>query len=199
MGASHGGEAVRTFVAIEIPDTAKESLAALSGRLRTPGVRATWVKPENMHLTLRFLDELDAGQIEALATKLENAYQKYTPFHLHIRGTGAFPNVRKPSVIWAGLEPLEGALAEVQAIAENAARDIGLPPDNKTFRAHLTLARIRDKRTAHPLMARLEQEQDFDGGEFWVQGVSLCSSQLTPKGPIYRRLREFCFDNHRSA
>lgn len=193
MDASHGGEAVRTFIAIEVPDAAKESLAALSGRLRMPGVRASWVKPKNMHLTLRFLGEIDPDRIETLATGLDHAYQGRTPFDLYIRGAGAFPKPRKPSVIWAGIEPLEGALAEVQAIAERAARDIGLPPDNKAFRAHLTLARIRDARTAQPLMVRLEQERDFDGGEFSVQGVSLFSSQLTPQGSIYQRLREFCF------
>ena len=184
---------MRTFVAIEIPDAAKEPLVALSARLRTPDVRATWVHPENMHLTLRFLGELDLDRIEKLAAGLEIAYQGRAPFQLHIRGTGAFPNPRKPSVIWAGLEPLEGALAEVQTIAERAARDIGLPPDDKTFRAHLTLARIRDARTAQPLIARLQQEQDFEGGEFSVHGVSLFSSQLTRQGPIYQRLREFCF------
>jgi len=188
-----GPQSIRSFIAIEILDAIKESLAALIARLRVPGVRATWVKPENMHLTLRFLGELDPERIETLAASLETAYQGRVPFPLHIRGTGAFPNSRKPSVIWAGLEPLEGALAEVQAIAERAARDIGLPPDDKTFRAHLTLSRIRDARTAQPLMARVMQEQDFDGGEFEVHGVSLFSSQLTRQGPIYQRLREFCF------
>jgi len=184
---------IRSFIAIEIPDAAKESLVALSARLRTSDVRATWVNHGNMHLTLRFLGEIDLDRIEKLAASLESAYQGRAPFSLHIQGTGAFPNPRKPSVIWAGLEPLEGALAEVQAIAERAARDIGLPPDDKTFRAHLTLARIRDARTAQPLITRLIQEQDFDAGEFEVHGVSLFSSQLTRQGPIYQRLREFFF------
>lgn len=186
-------QGVRSFIAIEIPQAAKELLAALSGRLRVPEVRATWVKPENMHLTLRFLGHIEPGRLETLAAELKIAYQGREPFELHIRETGAFPNTRKPSVIWAGLEPLEGPLAEVQAIAGRAACDIGLPPDKKTFRAHLTLARIRNARTAQPLMARLEQERDFDGGGFSVCAVSLFASKLTPQGPVYQRLEECSF------
>ena len=184
---------MRTFVAIELPESVKEALHALSGRLRESGGRVSWVKPENMHLTLRFLGEVDDEHVERLSAILADAYRGSAAFPLAVRGTGAFPNPRRPDVIWVGAEPLEGALAEVQAAAESAARAIGLPPDDKIFRAHLTLARIRDRRAAKPLMECLEMERDFAGGEFTVGSVSLFSSELTPHGPIYRRLREFAF------
>ena len=85
---------IRAFIAIEIPDAAKDLLAALSGRLRVPGVKASWVKPENMHLTLRFLGDVEPDRLETLADILEIAYQNREPFDLRIRGTGAFPNMR---------------------------------------------------------------------------------------------------------
>ena len=195
---------LRTFIAIELPEPVKEALHGLNGRLRDSGARATWVKPENMHLTLRFLGEVEAERVEKLAAILTDACQGKPPFTLAVRGIGAFPNPRKPEVIWAGAEPLEGPLAEVRIAAENAARAIGLPPDDKAFRAHLTLARLRDRRAAKALEVGgwtvgsrlreyLERERDFAAGEFTVRSVSLFSSELTPHGPVYRRLEEFPF------
>ena len=184
---------MRTFVAIEMPQQVLDALRGLSDRLRASGSRVSWVKPENMHLTLRFLGDVDEEHIDRLAAILCEAYKGMIPFAASVRGTGAFPNMRRPSVIWVGVEPFEGGLATVQTAAESAARAIGLPPEDKTFHPHLTLARIKDAREARPLMDLFACERDFHAGDFTVAGVSLFCSQLTPHGPIYRRLREFDF------
>ena len=184
-------DAVRTFVAIELPVEVKQALEALSGRLRRSGAKATWVRVDNIHLTLRFLGDVSECDVNRLGERLALAYQEEEPFVLTVAGTGAFPNSRKPSVIWAGVSPLDGGLARAQTIAEDAAAAIGLDAEARAFRPHLTVARIRDSRAIGELPAHLEQERDFFGGEFRVTAVSLFSSQLTPKGPIYRCLREF--------
>lgn len=184
---------MRAFVAIEMPPHIIESLGALSGRLRASGARVTWVRPENMHLTLRFLGDVGEDAIQRMKAILSDACRGMTPFPISVNGTGAFPSVRRPNVIWAGVEPVEGGLATAQLAAESAARAIGLPPEDKPFRPHLTLARIKDPQAAQALMTRLEHEQGFDAGEFTVSNVSLFSSQLTPRGPIYARLEEFGF------
>jgi len=183
---------LRAFIAIELPEPVKEALGALSRRLQRPGERVTWVRTERIHLTLRFLGEIDQEAIVKLSAILSDAYAGMAPFALSVKGVGAFPNVRRPSVIWAGIGPVDGVQAAHDA-AEQAARTIGLPVENKAFRPHLTLARIRDRRAASALTARLEAERGFVGGEFTVGRVSLFSSELTPKGPIYRRLGEFPF------
>lgn len=185
---------LRTFLAIELPEPVKEALGGLSRRVRAPGDGASWVRTDNIHLTLRFLGDVDAGQRERLILFLANAYATTASFPVHVQGIGAFPNMRRPSVVWVGVTPSDGPLSLVQLATENAARTIGLSPENKAFHPHLTLARIREPRGAEPLVARLETERGFDAGEFTVRGVSLFSSQLTPKGAVYTRLREFTFD-----
>jgi len=184
---------VRSFIAIELPEAVRESLSRLSARLRESGVNASWVRPSNIHLTLRFLGEVDEEGLDRLTRILTEHYASVSPFPLSVRGTGAFPNLRRPSVIWAGVEPAEGALTEVQATAEAAAQAIGLPEESKSFHPHLTLARIRVPRGIEPLLARLQDEKDFSGGDFTANAVSLFSSELTPRGPIYRCLKEFPF------
>ena len=206
---------MRSFVAVELPEPILEAVGQLSGRLRASGARVTWIKPENMHLTLRFLGEIDEDNINRLKAILSDAYRGMSPFTLSVRGVGAFPNMRRPSVVWVGaVEAREAGEARSQVqlgneralgddraeaietaylAAESAARAIGLPPEEKAFHPHLTLARIKDAREAPPLVACLERERDFCAGDFTVHSVSLFSSRLTPHGPIYQRIEEFTF------
>jgi len=171
----------------------RAALGALGRRLQPRGERISWVRPDRMHLTLRFLGDVDDEPIAELGALLSDRYAGMAPFTLSVEGVGAFPNERRPSVIWAGVGPLDGGLRAVQQMAEQAARDVGLPAEKKPFHPHLTLARIRDRRAGAGLTARLEAERAFAGGEFPVGSVSLFSSELKPEGPIYRRLGDFPF------
>ena len=184
---------MRTFIAIELPDVVHAALEDLKGRLRGAGVRASWVKAGNIHLTLRFLGEIDEGQSARIVDMLESEYGEVRRFVLQVRGVGAFPNARRPSVLWVGCEPAEGPLERVQQAAETAARSVGLAPEAKVFRPHLTLARVKDWRSAGPVSEALDREQDFDAGEFEAVGVALFRSRLMPSGAVYERLREFRF------
>lgn len=184
---------MRTFIAIELPDAVKDALRSLIDRLGRSRAHASWTKPERMHLTLRFLGDVPDEDIRRLAGFLTSRYAGGDTFELRVQGVGAFPNARKPSVVWAGVTPLEGALARVQAIAEDGARSIGLKPEKRPFRPHLTLARVRDVRQAGDLPKRLGAERDFEAGSFSVSSVSLFSSELTRSGPIYERIEEFRF------
>ncbi|NIA13087.1 MAG: RNA 2',3'-cyclic phosphodiesterase [Nitrospiraceae bacterium] len=185
---------MRIFIAVELPKPVKQALQELSGRLRAKSERVSWVHPDRMHLTLRFLGDVGPEPLDALRERLRPAYAGRAPFTLCVEGAGVFPNRRRPSVVWAGIGPVEGPLAKIQAEAEDAARAIGLPAEKRAFRPHLTLARIRDPRAGAPLLARLDREPAFRAGEFLVDAVSLFSSELTRQGPIYRRVEEFSFD-----
>lgn len=184
---------MRTFIAIELPGEIKEALAGLVGRLRQSDVRASWVTPERMHLTLRFLGEIETVDAEKLGELLAARYAALKPFTLRVAGTGAFPSLGRPSVVWVGVGPLVGGLADAQSIAEEGAWAIGAAPEKKPFHPHLTLGRVRDDRALEPLVERLKREDGFDAGEFAVRAVSLFSSQLRPQGPIYRPLGSFPF------
>jgi 2'-5' RNA ligase len=184
---------MRTFIAVELPEETKEELQGLARQLRRAGIHASWVKSDRMHLTLRFLGEIDEDQAETVADYLARGYAGRTSFECAVEGVGAFPNVRRPNVVWAGVGPLEGGLADTQAIAEQAALEIGLKPERRRFRPHLTLGRIRKPEQAGHLGRALAPLRSFRGKEFSVGGVTLFSSTLTPEGPIYERLREYDF------
>ncbi len=182
---------MRAFIAIEMPETVRESLGALRERFRRSGARASWVQTANMHLTLRFLGDVARDDLSTLSAGLREACCGCAPLRLGVRGAGAFPSLRRPSVVWAGLKTLSGDLGAVQRCAEAAARAIGLPPETKPFHPHVTLARIRDTRQLGTLPDDLDAARDFDGGDFTAAHVSLFSSELKPGGAVYRCLQEF--------
>ncbi|MBN2307849.1 MAG: RNA 2',3'-cyclic phosphodiesterase [Candidatus Hydrogenedentes bacterium] len=184
---------MRTFIAIELPDTARQALAKLSRRLQACPMRASWAKPENMHLTLRFLGDIEEPDVDTIREILAAAYAGAESFDLDVRGTGVFPNASKPSVVWAGVVPIEGPLKRVQAAAEEAACAIGLKPERRRFHPHVTLARIKEPARSGSLAALLVREQAFDGGSFSVGSVSLFSSRLDAGGAVHTRLQEFAF------
>jgi len=184
---------MRSFIAIELPAAIQDQLGGLCGRLRASSPKASWVRGENMHVTLRFLGEVTEEDLARLSAMLSPAYQACEGVTLRVCGIGAFPNLRRPSVVWAGLEIVQGAIEPLHAQAEQAARMLGLPPETKRFHPHVTLARLRDPRGADALTAELNACQSFHAGEFRAESVSLFSSELRRGGAVYRRLEEFFF------
>ncbi len=182
---------MRAFIAIELPDSVRVPLGELVSRLKKTGVRASWVCSDRMHLTLRFLGDVTEGHVAALSESMSEACHDASAFSLACEVLGAFPNLRKPGVVWAGIAPLEPDLARIQSAADHSAVACGLSPETKRFHPHITLARIKDPRNASALARAVELEGDFAAGAFAVPHVSLFSSELTPRGPVYTRIREF--------
>lgn len=195
MTGDSGGR-LRLFVAVELPAGAQESLAATVGQLRglTPaGVR--WVNPAGIHLTLKFLGEVDGGMVEPLVGALQEAAagMDMTALPLHLDGLGVFPNRREPRVIWAGVGGDLDTLAEVQRRVEAAAARLGLARERRAFRPHLTLGRVRDgvdpaaRRELGAVVA--EQGASLAAEYAWeVEEISLIRSVLTPQGAVYTTL-----------
>jgi len=167
---------MRAFIAIELPGEVKATLQSLGQRLRRAKVSASWVKPERMHLTLRFLGDIPEADVVRVGSLLEEHCTPLSPFTLSVANAGVFPSAKHPRVVWAGVSPREGELLKVQRIAEDAAQATGLKPERRPFRPHLTLARIRNEVNAPELMALVAQERGFHGGSFSVASVSLFSS-----------------------
>ncbi len=183
---------VRSFVAIEFPDSVRNEIARLLERLpRLPGI--TYVHPNRMHLTLRFLGDIDDGQSVRLRQTLRDAATSLRPFEVRVQGVGAFPSLRRPSVLWVGLVASDASLVQAQELSERAAQAIGLPAETKAFHPHVTLARVRDSRFALEASDALHAERDFDAGAFVVSGMTLFHSRLTPHGPVYTPIEEFAF------
>ena len=184
---------MRCFAALETGPAARAALAECVAALRPLGGRVSWVRPENLHLTLRFLGEVTPEQASAYADGLRPLVSALAPLELVAEGLGAFPSLRRPSVLWAGVRAVSGDLAAVQRAAETCAAAIGLPPEPELFHPHLTLGRVRDPHGLAPLLAvfaELAAAAPGFGDAFPAPAVALFQSELRPGGAVYTRLEE---------
>ena len=179
---------VRVFIAVPIPDDVARFLRRSRTALQQPGMNLRWVPVENIHLTLKFLGDIDAASIEPVAGRMDAAAGASAPFSLIARGVGGFPNLRGFRVLWIGVDGDTRRLESLQRGVESGLETLGLEKERRRFHPHLTLARTR---------------QRMDGGQFglldatWAQHASeafrvdricLFSSVLKPVGAVYTRL-----------
>ena len=188
---------MRAFLAVELSEEVRAELARLGDSLRRCPVKVSWVKPDNLHITLRFMGEIGAPDVDRLSERLASQYARLAPFSVRVAGAGAFPNTRKPVVLWAGVDDPEGRLAELNALGEETAEYIGLEPDRKPFRGHVTLGRLRDPYRAGELTTHLHEAAGFVGGMLRVEEVVLIESRLSPGGSVYTPLRRFPLEGKR--
>lgn len=191
-------EAIRAFIAIELPEAVRAQLDAVekqiqerTGESARRAVR--WVPANNMHLTLKFLGEVSLGNIEALASMLQNEAARHKAFEMVISGVGAFPNVHRPRVIWAGAEaPAE--LSALQKAIEAETRKLGYPAEERSFSPHLTLGRV--SQNARPdevtqVARALSEMRVGELGRVRADRVHLFRSDLHPSGSVYTSLYAF--------
>lgn len=184
---------MRCFAALETGPAARAALGECIASLRPLGGRVSWMRPENLHLTLRFLGEVTPKQASAYADSLRPLASALAPLELVAEGLGAFPSLRRPSVLWAGVRAVSGDLTAVQRAAEACAVAIGLSPESKPFHPHLTLGRVRDPHGLASLLAafaELVAASPGFGGAFPAPAVALFQSELKPGGAVYTRLEE---------
>jgi 2'-5' RNA ligase len=173
------GEKIRAFVAFELDGRLREAIAALQDRFRAlAGLRL--VRPEGVHLTLRFLGWSTRPQLEALAPRLAAAAAACAPFEARVDGLGTFPERGAPRVLWLGVE-LPASVLELQRACERAARDAGFEAEERAFAPHLTLGRFRE-RVARP---RLEP---VDLGPTRIETLVLFRSVTQRDGAVYTPL-----------
>jgi 2'-5' RNA ligase len=184
-------ETYRLFIAAELPPNIKAELVDTQARLRRINLPVSWAAPGTMHLTLRFLGETSMALIPNLDRAIRTGIAPHSAMTLRLSGVGAFPNDRRPSVVWAGVGGAVAPLQRAQAGIEAALGGLGIVPEPKPFRPHLTLGRLR--READP-----EQQQRLGDAirsipppaplEWTVERVVLFRSELRPAGPIYTKI-----------
>lgn len=182
---------IRCFVAIEISEQIQSRLTAIQDELRQYIESASWVKPGNIHLTLKFLEEVNHSDIQSIGAVIEQVAQRHPAFSMQIGGIGAFPNLARSRVLWTGITV--GA-AEIKALAQEINTELGgcgYPADSKQFNPHLTLARLKSRVDLNPLIDTFRQYDQMDGTNMEVDGIALIQSELHPSGAIYTPLK-FC-------
>jgi 2'-5' RNA ligase len=179
-------EVLRTFFAVELGDEARRVAAALAERLaREPGGDAVrWVRPEALHVTLRFLGATPRARIPALVAAVRRETAGLVPFPLRLGALGAFPSSRRPRVVVVGVESDAGALAALAAAAERGAVAAGFAPEARAFHGHVTLGRVRGERSR----VRLPEGERCEAPPFPVDALVLFQSEAAPGGSRYSAL-----------
>lgn len=180
----------RSFLAIELPSTILHRIGDVQRDLKASKADVRWVSPENIHLTLKFFGTIEEWKIESITKAIEAPVKATPPLSVLVRGMGAFPGLRNPRVIWAGLNNGKEVLISFQKRLDGALQKIGFPPEDRTFHPHLTLGRLRSNYGKEDLIRVMEKYRDEVFGHFQVETVILFKSDLTPQGPIYTKLKE---------
>lgn len=181
---------MRSFLAVELPEELRSSLRKILEELRQCGADVRWVRPEAVHLTLKFLGEIRPEQAEEIRPAVQEVAGRYGPFKMVARGLGCFPRLEKPRVVWVGLEGEKWKLEALQRDVESALMQLGFPKEERPFKPHLTLGRVRSPKARMGLVQKLRTQDGLQVGEFIVESVILFKSELLPSGARYTRLWE---------
>ncbi len=186
----------RIFIAVELDTALHQAVVDTQTRLEAAGAKVRWIRPGNLHFTLRFLGEITPAQVALAKVATREAVNGIAPFTISLRSLGAFPSFQRPQVVWIGVE--EGA-QELQALADRVQARLlhhRFPPEDRPFRPHLTLARIRDSRQWGDIVRALIQYRDVLVGTQQVRAVTVMESHLTRQGPVYTRVEEVSLRDH---
>jgi len=184
---------IRTFIAIKLDETINAALADLQRQLKAkaPQGSVRWVRPEGIHLTLKFLGDVPVNRIEEIKQALIQACVGFPAFSFSVGGLGCFPNPRRPRVVWVGVQEESGTLAGLQKAIEDGMEKLGFAPEGRRFHAHLTLGRTQRRASSGDArrLGQLVSETDIgELGQMEVRAVSLMKSDLKPTGAVYTRL-----------
>lgn len=184
---------MRTFLAIDLDQKIRERIAPLQAKLQSRCPKLSWVKPERMHLTLKFLGEIDQSQVEPIKQALDAIAARSHPFDIAVAGLGIFPPHGRANVLWLGIEDKSGSLENCWKSCEDALAALGLPREDRPFSAHLTLARNKNPRLSHDVRKLLQNPPPFEPLTQRVAELIFYHSTLTSHGPIYEVLSRHAF------
>jgi 2'-5' RNA ligase len=182
---------MRCFVAVALPPDVRKLLVQVQDALRRSDAHVKWVEEENLHLSLKFLGELDPDAVATLKGALSIEALQWTRMDLTYEGVGTFPERGLPRVVWAGCSGDLPKLAALAGAVERCAEQVGVPRERHPFAAHLTLGRVKSDRNVKRLMSAIENQRHVPLGKDTVKEFVLYESTLTDRGPEYEALSTF--------
>ena len=182
---------MRLFVALDLSPEIREALRNPVEELKPLAKSARWTRPEGMHVTLKFIGNVDAGKLAPVREALTGVRSE-APVEMRVRGMGFFPDARRPRVLWCGIEA-SANLAPLAAAAERALESLGIPPEERKFTPHLTLARVNDSRRLAGLIRAVESMQSREFGSAHATEFHLFESVTRPSGAEYRKVESYPF------
>jgi 2'-5' RNA ligase len=184
-------EFIRSFLAFDLEsETVRKKLAAVQNLLVQTDADLKLVEPQNIHVTIRFLGDIAPNMVEKVFEEMQKV--QFAPFEAQIEGLGVFPDLRYPRVVWVGITEGADQLKNVFNQLEPHLRGLGFTPDPKGFSPHLTIARVKSGKNKAQLADFVTKNAHQCFGTIKAECLRLKKSDLTPRGPIYSMLKEFC-------
>ncbi|OIP61416.1 MAG: RNA 2',3'-cyclic phosphodiesterase [Nitrospirae bacterium CG_4_9_14_3_um_filter_53_35] len=180
-----GSETIRAFIAVEIPEELKQGLVRLQQAFQSRGDRVTWVRPQGMHITLKFLGEIGEESISEIGEEIKGVCAEVPRFHAGISGTGVFPNEKQPRTLWVGIKDGAEPLKQIARDLEARLARIGFVPERRPFSAHITIGRIKEIRDRRRFAAQIAKHKESEIGSMTAEAVHLFESRLRPDGAVY--------------
>jgi RNA 2',3'-cyclic 3'-phosphodiesterase len=177
---------MRTFLAIDLGEEIRDRLVTLQEQFAVEAPDVKWVEPENLHVTLLFLGEVQQREVLAVCRAAQKAIAQMPAFSIEVEGVGAFPNPRRPRTIWVGVGKGAPELVAVHDAIEAPLFEMGnYRRETRAYTPHVTLGRLRGERTNDDLAKAIQKHQTWNAGEVTVVEVAVMTSELTSNGPIY--------------
>ncbi len=180
---------IRLFIALKIESTIQQKFDAIISDFQTKGGKVKWVDGKNLHLTLKFLGNQEFKFVDLISSQLRNALQDCQTIESEFSTLGGFPNLRKPKVVWADIDKNKNAIIELAEKVDSALSDLKFEKNDKPFRPHLTLGRVKSYENLDGLTEYLSS-YNFENIPIRFKSVQLIQSKLTQQGPIYKVLEE---------
>jgi 2'-5' RNA ligase len=184
---------MRTFIAIELSEEIKDTLAQAQSHLKYSSADVKWVEKDNIHLTLKFLGEIDENKLANVKAALDEIAKDTKSFEISLKDIGAFPDIDHPRVIWAGLDKGAKESTELAVKIDEALSKLGFDKETRPFAAHLTIGRVRSSKNKEALREKVTGYRSPVIGPQKISSLTLFQSTLAPKGSIYTKLYEAKF------
>ena len=184
---------MRAFIAIELSPPIREKLAELQALLKKSGADVKWVKPDNIHLTLKFLGEIDEEKRGKIEEIIENTARASKQFPISLSSLGAFPKIEFPRVIWVAIDQGDKEVKILAKDLEERIEKLGIPKEERPFSSHITIGRVRSPLNKDKLTQVLKESENYFSNkiiEFNAGKITLFKSALGPSGPAYEALKE---------
>lgn len=190
-------ERLRLFVAFELPPPIVAELTDYIAPLRELDDGVRWVKPDKVHLTLKFLGETPVAKIATIKATLAEVCRQFAPFTCEIAGAGTFPNPQRPQVLWVGLHDPHGRLGKLAQEVDRALHQVGFAREKRAFSPHVTLGRVRAGRAAAAVKEMMNHP--FPSRELACEKLVLMHSVLQREGAVYTALQRFALGGETNA
>ena len=183
---------IRAFLAIEPPEDILQKISVLQEKLRREiSDRISWTKPEGQHLTLKFFGDISKEDVKNICPTVQKRTVAEQKLNLKVEKLGVFPDAHRPLVLWCGVTGDTEKLITLQKKLDGDFAALGVPAEERPFRAHLTLGRIKASHDLTGISTALTRHGTFAAGEFSCRELFLFQSQLSPQGAVYTKLAEF--------